>query len=97
MPGDSNGIERAVFCDQKVIVILDHIQRIIARMMYPPLNVILTNSGCCFPVCALYDLGYRFNTTSVEIKQGCRDVASDIHPAICHYHSNDVTKLGKGI
>ena len=44
MPGDNSGIEGAVFCDQKLIVILDHIHRIIARMMYPPLNIILTNS-----------------------------------------------------
>ena len=53
-------------------------------------------SGVCL-VCALYDLGFRFDTASVEIQKRCRDIASDIDPAICHYHSNDVTKLGKAI
>ena len=93
MPAEANGIERAIFMVQKLVVILDSVHNIIKRMNMPPYDVVFTNAGCCMAVCALMDLGYKCTFTSVEKNKHCRMLASHLYPEIEHYHTNDVTVL----
>ena len=96
-PANDGGIERALFQYQKLIVILDAVPNIINRLLMPPLNVVLTNSGCCFPACALIDLGYDCQITSVELDPVCRKAATALCGDIFHYPSHDIQKLGQDI
>ena len=72
-PANDGGVERALFQHQKLIVMLDAVPNIIGRLLMPPLEVVLTNSGCA---CALIDLGYDCQITSVERNPVCRKAAT---------------------
>ena len=79
---------------QQLRILQDDVQLIKKRMRIRPLRMVMTISGCCFVMCVLRDLGYRFErAVSVEKDEICRSTTSFIDPSIEHHASNDVTNL----